>query len=436
MCTISKTERSKQLFERARKSLLGGVASLLQKSPYDEYPIFLESGKGSKLYDVDGNEYIDYSGAFGPMILGYCHPALEKAVTEQIAKGSHFGAPYELLAEVSEKITKIIPCADLVTYPSTGTEASMFAFRLARAHTGKNKIVKFEGHYHGRADEQMVSYAADSLKMMGPRNRPWKTMGSAGQSEKALEDIIVLPWNDLEILGKEIKRQKHEIAAVITEPIMLNCEPVFPKEGFLEGLRRVTEENEILLIFDEVITGFRLALGGAQEYYQVTPDISSFGKAVAGGFQLAGVAAKREIMESGVHYGGTFNGNPIAVAACNATIRELEKPGLYGNMAKLTDKLTEGINEIARNNNVALYCRGIESIWQIAFGIKEAMTDFRDNFKVDKMTYQRLRKGCLEKGIMLQHLRGRNYLSAAHTDEDIDKTLSVIEEVLWGIAKH
>lgn len=429
MSKILKTRKSKELFEKATKSILGGVASSLHKSPYDEYPIYIDGGKGSKIYDVDGNEYIDYTGAFGPMILGYCHPAVGAAVMEQIAKGSHFSAPYELLNDVSEKITKIIPCADLVTYPTTGTEANMVAFRFARAYTGVDKIIKFEGHYHGRSDEQMISFGQDSLKMIGPRNRPWKTMTSAGQREKASEDIIVIPWNDLEILKKTIKRQKHEIAAVITEPIMLNCEAVFPKEGFLKGLREITEENEILLIFDELITGFRLSLGGAQEYYQVTPDICSFGKAVAGGFQLAGVAGKREIMESGVHFGGTFNGNPIAIAACKATIRELEKPGFYENLAKLANKLTEGINEIVKKKAILLHCDGIESILQLSFGIKERMTDFRDNFKVNKIDYQKFRKGCLEKGVMLHPSRGRQYLSAAHTGEDIDETLLIIEEV-------
>ena len=223
---------------------------------------------------------------------------------------------------------------------------------------------------------------------------------------------------------------------MITEPIMLNCEPIFPKSGFLEGLREVTEENEIVLIFDEIITGFRLSLGGAQEYYRVTADLCSFGKAVAAGFQLAGVAGKREIMESGVHWGGTFNANPVAIAACKATLKELEKPGFYEQIAKLTRRLIEGIGEITKNKNIDLYCDGIESIGQLTFGIQERMVDFRDNFKVDKMNYQRLRKSCLDRGIRLHPSRGRIYVSAAHTDEDVDKTLLVIEEVLSEMFKH
>ena len=276
----------------------------------------------------------------------------------------------------------------------------------------------------------MISVGAASLTQLGPRNKPWKVMGSAGQPEKSTQDIIVLPWNDLEIVKKAIKRQGHEIAAIITEPIMANCEPVFPKSGYLDGLREVTAENDIVLIFDEIITGFRLSLGGAQQHYKVTPDLSTFGKAAALGFQIAGVAGKRAIMETGVHPTGTFNANPIAVAACKATIAELEKPGVYDHMARLTRGLTDGITEIAEEKGISLYCGGEESIWQLAFGIKERMNDYRDNFKVDKVAYQKFRTEGLKRGIRFQPIRGRFYTSAAHTDEDVDKTLSVVEELL------
>jgi glutamate-1-semialdehyde 2,1-aminomutase len=436
MAGLLKTSKSKELFEEAKKSILGGVASGLHKSEYESYPIYIERGKGSKLYDVDGNEYIDYMGGFGPMILGYCHPAIGEVVIEQIAKGSQFAAPNPFLNDVSKKLTELIPCADLVSYQGTGTEANMVIFRMVRAYTGKDKIVKFEGHYHGWSDEEIISFTSDSVRMMGPRNRPWKTLGSAGQLAKSGEDVIVLPWNDLELVRKTIRRQRHEIAGIITEPIMLNCEVVHPKSGYLEGLREIATENDVVLIFDEIITGFRLCLGGAQEYFKVTPDISSFGKAVAGGFPLAGVAGKREIMEAGVHPGGTFNANPISIAACKATIRELEKPGIYKQMARLTKKLTTGINRIAKKRKLTLYCDGIESIWHLAFGIRERVGDYRDNFKVNKMDYQVFRKGCLERGVRLHPSRGRFYVSAAHTDEDIDKTLSVVEEVMTEMSKR
>lgn len=436
MSNLLKTDKSKELFERAKESIVGGVASSLHKSEYEQYPIYIERGKGSKLYDVDGNEYIDYMAGFGPMILGYCPAAIGEAVIEQIAKGSQFAAPTESLNDVSKKLTEIIPCADLVSYQGTGTEANMVIFRMVRAYTGKDKIIKFEGHYHGWSDEEMISFAPDSIKMMGPRSKPWKTLASAGQRVNAAEDILVLPWNDLALVKKTLKRQKHEIAAIITEPIMCNCEVVYPKPGYLEGLREVTAENDVLLIFDEIITGFRLSLGGAQEYYKITPDVCSFGKAVAGGFPLAGVAGKREIVGADVHPVGTFNANPISIAACKATIKELEKPGIYDHMATLTKRLTEGINEMAKKRNITLYCEGVESIWQLAFGIRERMSDFRDNFKANKIDYQIFRKGCLERGIRFHPSRGRFYTSAAHTDEDVDRTLSVADEVLSQISKR
>lgn len=436
MSNLLKTNKSKERFDSAKESIVGGVASSLHKSEYEQYPIYMARGKGSKLYDIDGNEYIDYMAGFGPMILGYCPAAVGEAVIEQIAKGSQFAAPTESLNDVSKKLTEIIPCADLVSYQGTGTEANMVIFRMVRAYTGKDKIIKFEGHYHGWSDEEMISFAPDSIRMMGPRIKPWKTLGSAGQRVKAAEDIIVLPWNDLALVKETLKRQKHEIAAIITEPIMCNCEVVYPKPGYLEGLREVTGKNDVLLIFDEIITGFRLSLGGAQEYYQITPDICSFGKAVAGGFPLAGVAGRREILGADVHPVGTFNANPISIAACRATIKELEKPGIYDHMARLTKRLTQGINEIAKKRNIALYCEGVASIWQLAFGIRERMNDFRDNFKVNKMDYQIFRKGCLERGIRFHPSRGRFYTSAAHSDEDVDKTLMVVEEVLDQMSRR
>ena len=424
------TDKSRELFNEAKKLFVGGVASSLHKSAYEEHPLYIERGKGSKVYDVDGNEYIDYLAGYGPMILGYSHPAVNQAVIEQLEKGALFASPTESINEVSKKIIEHVPCAELITYQNTGTEAVMLAFRIARAHTGKDKVIRFEGHYHGWSDEEMISHAPASLQMMGPRNKPWKVLGSYGQRERAAEDIIVLPWNDVDSVKRTIQGHKHEIAALILEPVMCNCEVVYPKENYLEGLRELTADNDIVLIFDEVITGFRLSLGGAQKYFNVTPDLCTFGKAVAGGLTLASIAGKREVMASGVSPRGTFNANPLSIAACRATMSELEKPGVYENMERLTKRLTDGINEIAEKRDIALFSSEIASIWQIAFGISEKMNDYRDNFKVDKIRYQTLRKGCLERGVRLHPTRGREYVTAAHTDEDIDRTLSVIEEVL------
>ncbi len=428
MTKVYNTTKSKELYEKAKRVLVKGIASSFHKAPYEEYPIYFENGKGSKIYDVDGNEYIEY-GDFGPMILGYCHPRIEKAVTEQLVQGSLFPGPYPLLNEVSEQVTRLLPCADNVIYQSTGTESNMLNFRLARAYTGKDKIIKFEGHYHGWSDEELISVRQDSLSMMGPRNNPWKTRVSAGQPEKSASDMIILPWNDLDIVDRTVKRYGDEIAAIITEPIMCNSELTFPKSGYLEGLREITEENNIIYIFDEVITGFRLSLGGAQQYYNVTPDLCTFGKAVAGGFPLAGVAGKREIMETEVQHAGTFNANPIVIAACGATLTELEKPGTYDRMSKLMKQVTKGISDIADKKGITLFCHGEGALWQLAFGINKGLTDYRDSFSIDKKAYQHFRMESLKEGIKYLPHRGRMYMSTAHTDDDIEKTLSAFQNV-------
>ncbi len=423
------TETSKKLFQEAQQYLVGGVASSLHKAPQEPYPIYASHGRGSRLWDVDGNEYIDYMGSFGPSILGFSPPELNEAVIRQVEKGSHFALPTESLNRLSRRLVEIIPCAEVVGYQSTGTEANLVNYRLARSFTGKSKIIKFEGHYHGWADELSISVKPLSLKSMGPRNRPWKTLESAGQLEQSTGNIIVLPWNDIDILEKTIKRYGNEIAAVITEPVMYNAEPIRPLPGYLEAMRQLTADHDILLIFDEVITGFRIALGGAQERFGVIPDLVTFAKAFAGGYPIAGVAGRREILESGVHPAGTFNANPLCVAAALATLDILEQPGVYERMDHITQRIKDGVNDLARQYGVTLWCDNLVSIWQLSFGIDGPMKDFRDNFKVDKVRYQEFYRRCLSHGVRLHSGRGRFYVSTAHTDADVDQTLEVFSKV-------
>jgi glutamate-1-semialdehyde 2,1-aminomutase len=430
MCATGGTVQSRKLFQEARRLLAGGVASQLHRGPQEEYPIYIERGVGSRVFDVDGNEYIDYLGGYGPLILGYCPAAVDEAVREQLTRGTQFAAPHPLLNTVSRELTEAIPCAEVVAYQNTGTEANMLAFRLARGYTGKTKILKFEGHFHGWADEQLVSHAPDSLKMMGPRTAPWPALGSGGQNRRSTDDIVVVPWNDLELVEKRLSQHRHELAAVITEPVMFNSEVVFPEPGFLKGLRDLTSRHGVLLIFDEVITGFRLALGGAQEYYQVVPDLCIVSKAMAGGYPIACVAGRRDIMEIEVLHQGTFNANPISIAACHATIQELKRPGVYERMESLTARLVDGISAAARKRDIPLLCDGIRSVWQLAFGISGRLKDYRDTFRVDKLAYQRFRQACLGRGIRLHPSRGRLYNSLAHSEHDIDTTIAVIERVL------
>jgi glutamate-1-semialdehyde 2,1-aminomutase len=407
-----------------------GVSSSFHKAPIEEYPICIESGKGSKVYDIDGNEYIDYVAGFGPMILGYSPDAVNQAVITQVGKGSQFSAPTYNLCKLAKKLTEIIPSAELVSFQSTGTEANMHAFRVARAYTGKDKIVKFEGQYHGWSDEQKITIGASSVAQLGPRNRPWKLLGSAGQKESSGDDLIIMPWNDIDLLKELFERQGHEIAAVITEPYMCDEGPILPKEGYLQELRELTAKHNILLIFDEVITGFRLALGGAQEYFGVTPDLSVFGKAVTAGYSLSAICGKKEIMDFGVHPSGTFNANPIAVAAALATIEELEKDGVYERFEVLGNMLVEGIRALGKKHGVKLYAAANRSICQLQMGMERPAESFRDYLQnVDSEKYNRIFLKATKYGVRLTYSRGRIYLSTAHTEEDIEKTLAVFDQI-------
>lgn len=427
---VYETGKSAELFQQATQYLVGGVASSIHKAPDEEYPIYAVRGKGSRFYDVDGNEYIDYMGSFGPSILGFSPDAVNAAVIRQIQAGTHFALPTQSVNELSKKLTEILPCAEMVGYQSTGTEADMVAIRLARAYTGKTKIIRFEGHYHGWSDELNVSAHPTALAAMGPRNAPWRNIESAGQRRAASDDVIVLPWNDLEAVETTLRRNGNEIAGLIMEPIMYNAEPILPQPGYLEGVRELTRQYDVVFIFDEVITGFRLALGGAEEYFGITPDLVVFAKAVAAGYPISGVGGPKKIMESGVHPAGTFNANPLCVAAALATLQELEKPGVYEGMRRITGQIQEGVNELAKKHHIKLWCDSQVSIWQLQFGIDHPMRDIRDNFLVDKKKYAKFYKECLKRGVRLHSSRGRFYISTAHTEKDVQQTLEVFDQVL------
>lgn len=429
-----KTEKSKALFEETKMYLVDGVASSFHKAADEEYPICLEKGKGSKVYDVDGNEYIDYIGAFGPMLLGFCPESVNQAVIKQLDKGSHLSAITTDLCTLSKKLIEVIPCAEKVSYQNSGTEANMHAFRLARAYSGKNKIIKFEGQYHGWSDEEKVSIDANFVSELGGREEPNKLFHSKGQRRETADDIIILPWNDLELLERVMQKYSSEIAAVITEPIMCDSGPILPKPGYLARVRELTIRYNIVLIFDEVITGFRVALGGAQQYYNVVPDLAVFAKAIAAGYPFAAIVGKKEMMECGVQTSGTFNANPIAVAASLATIETLEHAEFYEKFELLGKMLTEGIIKLGQTYNITLFCHSVSAICMIVFGMSEPAEDFRDYIeKADGNMYKVFVKKTREYGVRFTARRGRIYLSSQHTEEDIIKTLQVIKQVFSEI---
>lgn len=425
------TGKSKEMHEETRKYLVDGVGSYFQINSYSEYPVSMSCGKGSKIYDVDGNEYIDYVAGFGPMLLGHSPESVNKAVIKQIEKGSHFSAPNQELCELAKKMTEIIPSAERVSFQNSGTEVVMHALRLARAYTGKYKVIKFEGQYHGWSDEEKISITAKSIEEMGEREHPKKIIHTRGQRLSSADDLIVLPWNDLEILEQTLKEKADEIAAVITEPVMCDSGPILPAAGFLEGIKDLTQKYGIVLIFDEVITGFRLSIGGAQKYFGVTPDISTFAKAIASGYPFGAVAGKKEIMECGIHASGTFNGNPVGTAAALATIEELSKPGVYEHLEKLGKRLKEGFLKLGEKYKIKIYARNMGGIFILYFGFTEDVKDFREwLMAADQNFYRKFVQAMESYGVRLTDERGREYISVTHTDEDIEKTLKIADIVL------
>jgi glutamate-1-semialdehyde 2,1-aminomutase len=427
--------KSKALLEESRKYLAGGVPSGVQ-SAFAPHPIFVDHGQGSHFYDVDGNAYLDYVLGFGPLILGHAPCVLTQAITDQLERGTVFGSPNEAIITLSRLICEILPSAELVQFNNSGSEAVQGALRAARAFTGREKIIKFEGHYHGWLDNVYVSHSPDSLSLMGMSNAPRPLLCSAGQVSSVVNDLIILPWNELDIVERMIKARAHEIAAVILEPIMANCGVIMPQPGYLEGLRRITQEHGVVLIFDEVITGFRASLQGAQGYFGVVPDLTIFAKAVGGGYPIAGYAGRKDIMEpvaqGKVVHAGTLNGNALVVAAALATLQELakNKGAVYESIRQRGQKLMAGLEKIAQNSGVPMIINGVGTFFGAVFGT-EPLANYRSTLLLDRSRAQKFAAEMLLRGVFLfPKGRGLWYLSAAHTDEDVDVTLATAEEVI------
>ena len=419
------------MLSRARGSLVGGVSSPFRaKFPV---PLYFASGSGSGLVDEDGNRYIDYTLAWGPAILGHCHPAVVDALSEQVKLPHTYGAEHRLEYEVAERIQSIVPCAERVAFTSTGSEAVQLALRLARAHTGRTRIVKFEGHYHGWFDSVLLSHhpTADAV---GPLADPRVVPESLGQVSNAVDNMIVLSWNDSDALERLLDRRGSEVAAVIMEPILCNSGGIMPAAGYLECVREITRAREVLLIFDEVITGFRIAPGGAQSHFGVTPDLATFGKAVAGGPPLSVIAGRRDVMEligAGVSFGGTFNGNPLSLAAAKATLDALSADGgrLLSEANRRGRALMTGLNTIARERGVSMTATGFGAAFAVHFTERATLRHYRDTLDDDPSLLHSFLLAMLEEGIYALP-DGRFYTSTAHTDSDIAETLSAASRVL------
>jgi glutamate-1-semialdehyde 2,1-aminomutase len=431
-----KMNKSKKLFEEARKLTPSGVHSDLRF--FYPYPIFVSRANGAKIYDADENEYIDYHLAFGPVILGHCNPLVAAAVEEQIKKGIIFGLNNELEVKVAKKITTHVPSAQMVRFCNTGTEATYHAIRVARAFTGRQKIVKFEGAYHGWHDYVAVS-TSPSLKDAGPKENPVSVPDTEGLSSEIVKNTIVARFNDPEGLEAKIKKHKNDIAALITEPILHgNSACITPEKGFLEMIREITSKYDIILIFDEVVTGFRHNLGGAQKLFNVTPDLTTFGKGMANGFAVAAVAGRKDVMErfkptGTVEYGGTFNGNPVSMAATLATIGQLENNTIYDRLFRLGERIRKRLNEVISDKRLKAQAVGFGSIFQLLFTEKKVQ-DYRDVLTSDSEEFKKFHRGMMSKGVfVLPHAYKRCHLSAAHTNGLIEQTIEAARQVLGKI---
>jgi glutamate-1-semialdehyde 2,1-aminomutase len=431
-------ERSKKLFEEAKKVIPEGVNSGIRGPAWGivpgTYPLFIEKAKGSKIYDVDGNEFIDYVLGYGPAILGHSHPKVNEAVRKQLEKGSIYGLSNENEIKVAKKVIDAVKCADMVRFTSTGTEANIGAVRIARAYTGKDKIAKFDLSYHGWEDTFLVGVAGGL-----PLN--YFKMGSPGVPKSALEDVIILPWNNLNAVEKILKRNQNDIAVVITE--LFGDGWVGPQDGFIEALREITERYNIILHFDEVKTGFRLGLGGAQEYLGVTPDIATFGKAIGGGFPVAAIGGKRDIMETAenARLAGTFNACPVNMAASLATLSVLEAGGgqSYKPFLELGRKLQDGIRDVIEDLHIDAIVQGSEPMFRIAFTELEKITNLKDsktlNHPINKKQNDIFSKEYVKRGIW-GHPNHAWFLSMAHRREDIDTTIEVISDSLRKVKNN
>jgi glutamate-1-semialdehyde 2,1-aminomutase len=418
----AKTGGSRARFERSSRSLAGGVSTGLRRSARP-YPLFFHRGEGSRMVDVDANVYLDYTLAWGPLILGHAPPEVTDAVRRQVELGATFGAQHDLEYEVAERLIAAIPCADLVGYANSGTEIVQVALRLARAITGRSKYLKFEGHYHGWDDTVLLSYHPSREEIERAQGRPVP----AGAGQRADGTAVIAEWNDPAGVERVFATHGAEISAVICEPLLANSGSIPPAPGFLEFLRKVTSEHGALLIFDEVITGFRLAYGGAQERYGVLPDLATFAKAVGAGTPLSVLAGRREHMEKiaagTVTHAGTLNGNPLSLAAAKAALDVLAARGAEGYelLRCRAGRLRSGLEAILRAKGFPVSTCGDGAVFSVSLTATPPR-NYRDTLAAPRGLYQDFALAMLDEGVLVLP-DGRWYLSFAHTDADIDRTL-------------
>lgn len=426
------TDRSATLFDRAKQSIAGGVSSDARRGP--GVPLYVDRARGSRIWDVDGTEYVDFVLGQGPSVLGHCPPAVTEAVARQAARGIAYSAQHEAEIEVAELLTELVPSAELVRFNSVGSEAAHAALRLARGHTGRTLVVKFEGHYHGWLDPVLYS-VHPPIDRAGAAAHPELVPGTAGMTPGSSEGLLLAPWNDLEALQRIVEPHAGDIAAIIMEPVMCNSGCIEPLPGYLAAVRELCDRIGALLVFDEVITGFRVAAGGAQEWYGVTPDLTVLGKALASGMQVSALAGRAEVMGSisdgRVAHAGTFNSQPVSMAGALATLRLIAdgRERIYPGMRARGRELMAALRAEADAAGVPALVTGPGPVFQVAFTDAAEITGYRGFAAADHERAGRLHRAMLRRGVSIVP-RGLWFLSDAHGDDDLERAVTAFRGAL------